>query len=169
MHFWRDGAYFWFKMRPDQKVNRWGDHIPDLFLDVYCFTWNRSCREYLAENSMNGRFPAPTNQPCIVVPAEISLDVLTDCCVFLEPVKDLLNEIQSKYAISASPTTTIHGPSLASQNSYATQWQVMRRRKKRALNTVIMDRVQRDIVVNDVRTFLSSQGVRWYNEKGFPM
>lgn len=45
----------------------------------------------------------------------------------------------------------------------------MRRRAKRPLHTVIMERHHMDVVVQDVRSYLSREGVKWYKEKGMPL
>lgn len=48
-------------------------------------------------------------------------------------------------------------------------WNVNRYRPKRPLRTVIIDRNQMDTLMAQVRCFLSSAGVRWYRQKGFPL
>lgn len=86
-------------------------------------------------------------------------------------MKDLLSKIQAKQEHKGPPLTAIKGPwGIGPSSRYSVvTWKVIRRRRSRPLETVIMDRVQREIIVDDVRTYLSSQGVGWYNEKGFPM
>lgn len=49
------------------------------------------------------------------------------------------------------------------------RWEIMRKRTKRPLRTVIMNNLQMDMILKDVRTFLSRQGVRWYKDKGLPL
>ncbi|ROW15003.1 hypothetical protein VPNG_03420 [Cytospora leucostoma] len=44
VRFWRNGAYFWFTERGDKKLNEWGREIPDRYLEIYCFSWNRSLK-----------------------------------------------------------------------------------------------------------------------------
>lgn len=40
--FWYNGAYFWLRSRSDTKLSTDGNHVPDIYLDIYCFTWNLS-------------------------------------------------------------------------------------------------------------------------------
>lgn len=48
-------------------------------------------------------------------------------------------------------------------------WEFCRYRPKRPLHTVLIDRNQRDTLVAQFRSFLSSAGVRWYRQKGLPL
>ncbi|KAK2604605.1 hypothetical protein N8I77_007518 [Diaporthe amygdali] len=42
--FWHKGAYFWLKIRNDQRLSSDGNIVPDIYLDIYCFTWNLSVK-----------------------------------------------------------------------------------------------------------------------------
>lgn len=42
IEFWHKGAYFWLKSRNDTKLESHGRLVPDIYLDIYCFTWNLS-------------------------------------------------------------------------------------------------------------------------------
>ncbi|KAH8757329.1 P-loop containing nucleoside triphosphate hydrolase protein [Diaporthe sp. PMI_573] len=42
VRFWHKGAYFWMYERKDKRLEYHGKEAPDNWLDIYCFSWNRS-------------------------------------------------------------------------------------------------------------------------------
>ncbi|KAJ0114406.1 hypothetical protein J7T55_010795 [Diaporthe amygdali] len=44
VRFWHKGAYFWMYERRDKKLEYHGKEAPDNWLDIYCFSWNRSTK-----------------------------------------------------------------------------------------------------------------------------
>ncbi|KAL1870690.1 hypothetical protein Daus18300_005010 [Diaporthe australafricana] len=42
--FWHNGAYFWLKICKGQKLSSNGNNIPDIYLELRCFTWNLSIK-----------------------------------------------------------------------------------------------------------------------------
>lgn len=48
-------------------------------------------------------------------------------------------------------------------------WYRSKTRRRRPLSTVILDQQQKDIIIDDIRNFLTQSGVSWYHEKGLPL
>ncbi|KUI72952.1 putative mitochondrial chaperone BCS1-B [Cytospora mali] len=42
LDFWLGGSYFWMNLRKEKILSWKGYNVPTNFLDIYCFTWNRS-------------------------------------------------------------------------------------------------------------------------------
>ncbi|KAI7776807.1 hypothetical protein LA080_004463 [Diaporthe eres] len=42
VRFWHKGAYIWMLERKDKRLEYHGKQAPDNWLDIYCFSWNRS-------------------------------------------------------------------------------------------------------------------------------
>lgn len=42
IEFWHKGAYIWLRSRHETKLSTDGKYVPDIYLDIYCFTWNLS-------------------------------------------------------------------------------------------------------------------------------
>lgn len=40
--FWHNGAYLWLRSRHETKLTDDGKYVPDIWLDMHCFTWNLS-------------------------------------------------------------------------------------------------------------------------------
>ncbi|KAL2280172.1 hypothetical protein FJTKL_12780 [Diaporthe vaccinii] len=129
IRFWYSGAYFWLRSRHDTKLSNDGKQVPDIYLDIYCFTWNLSIKPMAS---------------------------------FLKMIDQQNNDDFSEYTRICIPRAPWH-------STIPWDWVIQCYRPKRALHTVLIDRDQMDTLIAQVRSFLSSAGVRWYRQKGHPL
>lgn len=54
------------------------------------------------------------------------------------------------------------------KSDHRVDWEFSKSRRRRPLKTVILDQQQKDMMAEDVRSFLTKSGVTWYHEKGLP-
>lgn len=86
------------------------------------------------------------------------------------PLKGLLLEILKDDAALNCDKTIIYAPEPSwSQYDTRPHWSRAQARLRRPLSTVILDKQQKDIIVDDIRNFLTRSGVLWYQEKGLPL
>lgn len=67
-----------------------------------------------------------------------------------------------------SKKTKIYHPGVPWYGSRV-HWERERQRLRRPLSTVILEQRQKDIIIDDIRNFLTRSGVLWYQEKGLPL
>lgn len=81
---------------------------------------------------------------------------------FLKMIDQQNNDDFSEYTRICIPRAPWH-------STIPWDWVIQCYRPKRALHTVLIDRDQMDTLIAQVRSFLSSAGVRWYRQKGHPL
>lgn len=86
-----------------------------------------------------------------------------------EPMVSFLKMIDKQNNDDFSGHTKIFVPRDPYYNAIPWVWRNQCYRPKRPLHTVHIDRDQMDTMITQVRSFLSSAGVRWYRQRGLPL
>ena len=86
-----------------------------------------------------------------------------------EPIKELLQHIKKWSVERKTSKTTIRRPAPKERRGYhQNPWSVTTMRHSRPMNTVVLDRMQKDALVEDINEFLSPASPRWYATRGIP-
>jgi len=86
-----------------------------------------------------------------------------------EPIKDLLQHIKKWSVERKTSKTTIRRPAPKERRGYhQNPWSVTTTRHSRPMNTVVLDKAQKDVLVADINEFLSPTSPQWYATRGIP-
>ena len=81
-----------------------------------------------------------------------------------EPLKKLLKHVNNEYTVQPRETTRIRRPH---QNSHG-HWDQYVTKPRRMLDTVDLDEQDKQLIVDDVKTYLAQPTKRWYENRGIP-
>ncbi|CAF9931966.1 MAG: hypothetical protein GOMPHAMPRED_006462 [Gomphillus americanus] len=86
-----------------------------------------------------------------------------------EPIKKLLHEAQMLYHERDGGKTVIYrGGRQAGASAEDLEWIRCLSRPPRPMSTVVLDQVQKDTIVNDMKEYLRSYTRKWYSNRGLP-
>lgn len=86
-----------------------------------------------------------------------------------EPIKNLLRECRNQYAQKKLVSTVVHRPAnkeARTREKYV--WQTVATRPSRPLDTVVLDSIQKENLLNDINEYLHPSTARWYANRGIP-
>ncbi|RDW74588.1 BCS1 and AAA domain-containing protein [Aspergillus mulundensis] len=88
-------------------------------------------------------------------------------CIGRDPavLKELLLEAQRCYVAKDSNNTVIYR---GHKSGAYTEWSRCMARAPRALSTVVLDKVQKDAFIDDIKEYLHPRTRRWYSNRGIP-
>ncbi|KZF20161.1 P-loop containing nucleoside triphosphate hydrolase protein [Xylona heveae TC161] len=102
-------------------------------------------------------------------PTEYEIASLTRVGRSTEPLKELLEEIREHNSTREKALTVIRRPaSKESRKNNGATWTRVAARPSRALNTVVLDSVQKARVLLDINEYLHPATARWYANRGIP-
>lgn len=86
-----------------------------------------------------------------------------------QPLQELVEEASEKYHQKRTTSTRIYRPAhKISRDGNGDLWQTAAMRPSRPLETVILDRKQKDSLTSDVQDYLRPTTRRWYAQRGIP-
>ena len=86
-----------------------------------------------------------------------------------EPIKELLQHIKKWHVERKTSKTTIRRPAPKERRGYhQNPWSVTTTRHSRPMETVVLEKAQKQALVDDINEFLSPASPRWYATRGIP-
>ena len=86
-----------------------------------------------------------------------------------EPIKELLQHIKGWHVERKTSKTTIRRPAPKERRGYhQNPWSVTTTRHSRPMETVVLDKEQKEALVADINEFLSPASPQWYATRGIP-
>lgn len=85
-----------------------------------------------------------------------------------DPIKELLREIKIWSLNRLRNTTTIRHPTPKDRARYGGSWSKTSSRPSRPMETVILDAVQKSMIVRDMNEYLHPLSPKWYATRGIP-
>lgn len=86
-----------------------------------------------------------------------------------QPIKDLLRECRDQYLNTRKASTIVRRPAPKENRSRGRSvWNTVATRPSRPLDTVVLDRVQKEALLADINEYLHPSTPRWYANRGIP-
>ena len=86
-----------------------------------------------------------------------------------QPIKDLIKECQDRYFDKKSSRTTVRRPATKDMRSRGRNpWTKVATRPSRPMDTVVLEKDQKEKVLADINEFLHPASPRWYANRGIP-
>lgn len=86
-----------------------------------------------------------------------------------QPIKDLLMECRDQYLTTRRANTVVRRPATKEhRNRGRTVWNTVAKRPSRPLDTVVLDKTQKESLLADINEYLHPSSPRWYANRGIP-